>query len=618
MTRKKSSPSQLRPDGKPRGPKSAANADRVVSSGTTSSTVGDAMHSWLAPAAIREVVESVVIAFVLAFLFRTFEAEAFVIPTGSMAPTLMGRHKDVFCEKCGCEFQTSASIEVDARSGNSVGREVISGTCPMCRYTMDFSPRNASRKTYPSFTGDRILVGKFPYQFSDPERWDVAVFRYPGGATTNYIKRIVGLPHETVRIVHGDLWVKRDGEADFAIARKPPEKTLAVLQPVYDNDYVLPTIVQQGWPARWANEGTGAAAEGWTSDDYKSFRVSGTSREAWLRYRHFVPSATDWQAFLLGKAPPAESIRPQLISDFCAYNTGVDSPSPDAMRQRAMQLGDPGFLVPQDYDAGQTAFAPNLDGLGLHWVGDLALAAVLEVQSASGEVVLELVKGGRRHQCTFELAKGTATLSIDGHREFHPAATTAVRGPGTYRVRLANIDRQLTLWVNDRVVRFDSPTTYDMTDDLPQPADLAPVGIASRGAQLRVDHLQVLRDLYYIATRDPTPRNLITDFDAYHFPLRTVNQDGVADFLSDPRLWKPFAHRQSVEFPLGADQFLALGDNSAQSRDSRLWGPEYYVKRDLLIGKALFIYWPHSWNEIPYVHIPFPFFPNFARMGLVR
>ena len=51
-------------------------------------------------AAMREIVESVVIAFVLAFLFRTFEAEAFVIPTGSMAPTLMGRHKDLICEEC--------------------------------------------------------------------------------------------------------------------------------------------------------------------------------------------------------------------------------------------------------------------------------------------------------------------------------------------------------------------------------------------------------------------------------------------------------------------------------------------------------------------------------------
>ncbi len=59
----------------------------------------------------RETIESIVIAFVLAFLFRTFEAEAFVIPTGSMAPTLMGQHKDTACNKCGFPFRVSASQE---------------------------------------------------------------------------------------------------------------------------------------------------------------------------------------------------------------------------------------------------------------------------------------------------------------------------------------------------------------------------------------------------------------------------------------------------------------------------------------------------------------------------
>ena len=43
-----------------------------------------------ANAVIRETIESIVIAFVLAFLVRTFEAEAFVIPTGSMAPDADG------------------------------------------------------------------------------------------------------------------------------------------------------------------------------------------------------------------------------------------------------------------------------------------------------------------------------------------------------------------------------------------------------------------------------------------------------------------------------------------------------------------------------------------------
>src|SRR5438067_1914272 len=65
----------------------------------------------------RETIECVAIAFALAFLFKTFEAEAFMIPTGSMAPTLMGRHKDVVCPECGYRYSASGSEEAD-RDGN--------------------------------------------------------------------------------------------------------------------------------------------------------------------------------------------------------------------------------------------------------------------------------------------------------------------------------------------------------------------------------------------------------------------------------------------------------------------------------------------------------------------
>src|SRR5437016_13102001 len=58
---------------------------------------------------MRETVESIAVAFILAFLFRSFVAEAFVIPTGSMATTLMGRHKDVQCPNCKYQYQASAS-----------------------------------------------------------------------------------------------------------------------------------------------------------------------------------------------------------------------------------------------------------------------------------------------------------------------------------------------------------------------------------------------------------------------------------------------------------------------------------------------------------------------------
>ena len=68
---------------------------------------------WFTAKWLRDTVESLVVAFVLAFLFRTFEAEAFVIPTGSMAPTLMGAHKDLNCPNCTFQYQIGASSEED-------------------------------------------------------------------------------------------------------------------------------------------------------------------------------------------------------------------------------------------------------------------------------------------------------------------------------------------------------------------------------------------------------------------------------------------------------------------------------------------------------------------------
>ena len=137
----------------------------------------------------RETIESIAIAFVLAFLFRTFEAEAFVIPTGSMAPTLLGQHKDVTCVRCDYPFRVSASDDDESRP-----KEVIGCTCPNCRYQMNFEPAGPDGPIPPTYKGDRIIVAKFPYEVGDPHRWDVAVFRYPLTAKTNFIKRIVGLP----------------------------------------------------------------------------------------------------------------------------------------------------------------------------------------------------------------------------------------------------------------------------------------------------------------------------------------------------------------------------------------------------------------------------------------
>src|SRR5579864_6620410 len=66
---------------------------------------------------LREIVETVVFVVVLVLMLKSFVAEAFVIPTGSMAETLYGYQKMVNCPKCGLEFPVNCSQEVDPTQG---------------------------------------------------------------------------------------------------------------------------------------------------------------------------------------------------------------------------------------------------------------------------------------------------------------------------------------------------------------------------------------------------------------------------------------------------------------------------------------------------------------------
>lgn len=563
------------------------------------------------PHPIRETIEQIVFAFVLAFLFRTFEAEAFVIPTGSMAPTLMGRHKDVICPKCKFAYSASASSETD--EGAPLGRrltpeelqdrQVVAVTCPMCRFSLNVDQTNPEGSRHPSYNGDRILVAKFPYDFRDPKRWDVVVFKFPGDAKTNYIKRLVGLPGETVRIQHGDILTRAAGDEDFKIVRKDPAKMRAMLQLVYDNNYIVDQMTQAGWPRRWQ---TWPAADGtlpdWQSTDGgRSYKLEREPNgEAWLRYQNFVPLAPDWHYIQQGALPKDVHVLPQLITDFYAYNMFK------AKRQ--------------DVDA----------STGLHWVGDLMVEADVDVNSDTGELLIDLVKGGRHFRARMDVATGKATLTVDGLKSFRPTADTGIKGPGKHTVGLANVDQELTLWVDGKVVKFNTPTTYPpLGNDYPQSSDkdlgdLAPAGIGAKSAKISVENLRLWRDIYYIADKlQGGGGDRIIEYDR-RSPLLQMNQGELANFMSSPSEWETLRPgqvnaSQEVIFPLEADQFFVLGDNSPQSKDSRLWDEhEQFVSRELLTGKAIFIYWPHSKGEIPGVHIPFPFFPNFASMGFVR
>lgn len=567
--------------------------------------------------AVRETVESIALAVVLAFLFRAFVAEAFVIPTGSMAPTLRGQHKDVQCPECHYWYQAGASSELDEDTYDQRAREaprlVIATTCPLCRYQMLLDlGKNANHS---SFSGDRILVGKFVYDFAPPERWDVIVFKFPFNAKQNYIKRLVGLPGERIVLSHGDVFIQRPGDAVPAIARKPDHKLLAMLQDVDDTRHVATRLTEVGWPVRWQSWVAGGAESLglWSSpDDGHSYATHGLAgQDVWLRYRHILPTQADWEMIEGGRRPPMVANRPsELITDFYAYNA-FTTVAPREYRA-GQQL--------REYEDARYGGGSAAGTSGLHWVSDLALEADVEVQGDQGELLLMLVKAGVPYVCRIDVATGLATMSIDGGqgvfvdasgaRTKAPVGQTALQGRGTYRVRFTNVDAELRVWVDDQRIEFDVATTYVPRETLrpvtsaADPGDLAPVGIGTRDVALHAKRLRVLRDVYYVATDGKSGHE-----------YRGWYAEKVREELQSPGSWPTttlFDSHRPFEIAMEADQLFPLGDNSPQSYDARMWLGHHFVQQDLLIGKALMIYWPHPWYR------PIPYLPNFRRMQLIR
>lgn len=618
------------------------------------------------PYVVRETIESIIVAFILAFLFRAFVAEAFVIPTGSMAPTLMGAHKDTVCEHCGALFQSTASSEYDNENRNALTDVVaVASTCAVCRATNAFDL--AGQSNHATFSGDRILVSKFDYLFRDPKRWDVLVFKYPADARMNYIKRLVGLPGEHLHIEGGDVYTRLDPSEPWKLARKPPEKALAMMQVVSDTHHQPKDLVARGWPSLWQSQpmtaSTAAPApesSAWKveqSVDKWSATLSGSDKRQWLRHYYKFYDKELWKQGANQQAPlDIDPYSSRLITDFLAYNTTRFGPR-DEVYDDGGQLRSDITSENRAFDSiparriafhGLTGFAQD----GMHWVGDLAAEYDVDVQGNSGTLSLDLVEFGVHYIVDIDIATGKATLQAQDQGKplnvfasepngalVTPTATTPVRGSGSHRLRMANIDDQIMVWIDGALVKFDQPTIFDShkfraaearrpywTPE--DPLDAAPLAVGGTGVNLTVSRAQVWRDIYYIAVRGS---NNYSDFEridllnaidsikdtAVRSELRS-DVDGALGLIawtySTPQAWsdtKLFSKRGALDFDLKDGQFFPMGDNSAASSDARVWFGHTYVERRFLIGKALLVFWPHLWNA-PVPH------PNLPRMGRIR
>jgi len=511
-----------------------------LSEGTSESartTAANVPHA-IPRASLRDNLESIALSILLVLVVRQLVVEAFKIPTGSMAPTLLGIHKEIRCPNCGWTF----------RAGHDKLGPTGTAECPNCRYkwpagastigeayqTEQISFRSPDwlwneGRASPSGRpvtgmdaanridrwGTRIFVNKFIYRLRKPRRWEVIVFVYPYAharcracrwegevrsdvtrcpdpdcgsrqivvTRKNYIKRLVGLPGERILITNGDVYV--NGE----IARKPAAIQARLWRHVLDSAYVPRKQVAPAWDF-------GPHADRWEESD-----TSGALR-----------------LDALDAAQPVMARFARPITDFCPYN-GPDN-----------------------------GFAPTMFPSNRQEVGDCRLEVRLTVQKASAgaEATLRVQEDEHDFRVSLPVGGGEAKLFDNGELVLR-APVRLVPGVAA-RLAVENYDDLLVLEADGRVLMRPA---YEGN---PHPAQRArELAFGAQGAQAIFERVRIARDVHYL---------------------------GLSGEDDGPRV-----------YDLDDGSYFVLGDNTRQSSDSRFW-PSPEVPAQNVMGEAFAVFWP--------------------------
>ncbi len=519
---------------------------------------------------VIETIQSLVVAFVLAMTFRGFAVEGFVIPTGSMAPTLLGQHFLLQSSDTGAVF--SAGVDMAHQDNRPTAFKSVWD--PMLG--PEFNNLGRLGEPMPTLRmGDRILVLKCIYPFLMPKRWDVVVFKNPtdpNGDSGNYIKRLIGLPNDSIWLVDGDVFAGAADNSDdleaYVVQRKPEYIQRAVWQPVSNSDYLprRPETLSAGW------DGAFWYGDAWETET-RAFRTESAG-----------PTILQWDS----------TLRP--LTDWAPYNILMQTRS---TMQFTSDVRVAATLVP-DQDGMTTS-------LELH-----ARSSIFEFRIDGDQAVVRYrPQDGAADQWT-----QTDTAKIDALPAGKPT-----------NVEFWHVDQSIKLFVDGDCVAsleydwrpverlqhttglFDDDDANNLANNLSNTPIPAEIQWNFEGSPVTLHRVRVDRDLYYhqrpIISSDQKPEN-------------------GRPFTGD---WG-FATHPSHLGVLGPDHFFMLGDNSTSSLDGRYWGnpapivikqiddAPFVVHRKLLIGKAWMVYFPSPYpmSEGSSTRV----IPDFGRLRFIR
>ncbi len=399
-------------------------------------------------AEIADTFEWLITAFILAFVFRAFVMEAFRIPTGSMADTLKGAHFRLRCAQCGYKYEHGfVPRDYADRNGRTLREDTVPGwtvtpprtRCPSCGY-YESAPGKITVAN-----GDRILVLKCIYQFLEPKRWDVIVFKNPNEPHVNYIKRLAALPGDSLEIIDGDVYI------DGKISRKPPKVQDELWMPVYDNDYQPVNPIKPAFGSThnkpWRQPFTNTPGSQWVTTDHNS---------------------------------------PTLFH--------LDSP-PDCINEIVYDSS-----IGNDF---RTAYAYNDVGSyrNMPYCSDLMVRFYSRPADVAGKVGISLSKYETTYKASVDAAGQMVIAKVSNGAE-SLLVSEQVEPPAADKwmlVRFANIDHRLTFELGEKKISYD--LGLEPLDAGERKTDIEPKVVIVGSGKLTLSHVAIFRDTHYTAGR---------------------------------------------------------------------------------------------------------------------